>query len=528
MTKVGYDSSQINRRVFLKVAAVASGGWAGLSLRPVRAADEKRGAAEPLSLSPGPHLFIDDFVIAESRGVRKVTQHPKRGLDTPVLGWKEHTTQPYVTVLRDPKSGLFRMWYNYDIGYEAAIAYAESTDGIAWTLPTLNILGPDNRLFKISRSPEHGSYGVSVVDDGENPHDPQRRYKLMWWSGTSEPAGASMAFSPDGIRWTPYEHNPVLPLYPFDHPKAAVGVGDIVDLFRDPIRERYGALLKLHAVEADGWKAGPRAGKAYRRLVGASYSEDAMHWKEPWRVMTPEPRDEGLLEFYSAGGTMARGPLLISFVRMLHDDYSPDTGRAPEGADAPGAEPPAGLGYTTLATSRDGVRWQRQDDIFFDRNPQPGTWDRAMTWVGSAVPVGDELFLYYGGYARGHKVEPTKERQIGLAKMKIDRFVSVEPSAQGRGARSGTLKTIPLRVAADTGATLAVNAAASGGRVRVQVRGADGAVMPGFTFDDCTPITSDGLKLPVQWKSGKPLPKRRVIQLEFELTDAKLFAFEAA
>ncbi len=479
---------------------------------------------QPVDLARGPQLFIGDHLITESDGIRKVTQHPKRTLDAPVLGWKEHTTQPYVTVLRDAESGRFRMWYNYDIGVEAAVAYAESEDGVAWKLPTLNLLGPDNRLFKISRSPEHGSYGVSVVDDGPNAPDAPRRYKLMWWSGTSEPAGGSMAFSPDGIRWTPYEDNPVLPFFPFDHPKAAIGVGDIVDLFHDPIRDRYGALLKLHAVEADGWRAGPRAGKAYRRLVGASVSEDAMHWKEPWRVMVPEPRDEGLLEFYSAGGTIARGPLLISFVRMLHDDYSPDTGRAPEGADAPGAEPPPGLGYTTLATSRDGVHWQRHDDIFFDRNPQPGTWDRAMTWVGSAVPVGDELYLYYGGYARGHKVEPTKERQIGLAKMANDRFVSVESG----GKSSGTLKTIPLRVSADADAALALNTAAANGRVRVQLRSPDGEILPGFTFEDCTAITSDGLKLPVRWKDRKHLPKGQVIQIDFELTDAKLFAFESA
>ncbi len=470
----------------------------------------------PLDLSPGPHLFIDDYLIAQSDGIKKVTQQPQRAFDAPILGWKEHTTQPYLTVLRDPKSGLFRMWYNYDGGHDTAIAYAESQDGIAWKLPTLDLLGPDNRLFKIGRSAEHGSYGVSVVDDGENARDPQRRYKLMWWSGTSEPAGASMAFSPDGIRWTPYEGNPVIPFYPLDHPKVSMGVGDIVDLFHDPIRGRYGAMLKLQAVEADGWQAGPRAGKSYRRLIGASFSEDGMRWKEPWRVITPEPRDEGLLEFYSAGGTIARGALLISFVRMLHDDYSPDTGRASE------TQPAAGLGYTVLATSRDGVRWQRHDDIFFDRNPQPGTWDRAMTWVGCAVPVADELFLYYGGYARGHKVEPTKERQIGLAKIPIDRFVSVESIGQ----RSGTLRTIPLRVPADAHGTLVVNAAASNGRLRAQVRSEGGAILPGFTFDDCVAVTSDGRMLPVSWKDDAHLPKGRIIQIDFELTEAKLFAFE--
>jgi hypothetical protein len=286
-------------------------------------------------------------------------------------------------------------------------------------------MGPDNRLFKIGRSREHGSYGVSVIDDGPDADDAAKRYKLMWWSGTSDPAGASVAFSPDGIHWTPSDEKPVMPFYPHDHPRAKIGVGDIVDAFHDPIRHRYGALIKLQAMESDGWKAGPRAGKSYRRLVGASFSDDFVHWAKPWRVIVPEPRDEGLLEFYGAGGTIARGPLLISFVRMLHDDYSPE----------PGGEP-TGIGYTTLATSRDGVHWQRHNDIFFDRNPQPGAWDRAMTWVGGALPVGDELYLYYGGYARGHKVEPTKERQLGLATMQRDTPHNPTASPGGRRHRS--------------------------------------------------------------------------------------------
>ncbi|HEV2294769.1 MAG TPA: hypothetical protein VGR35_13020 [Tepidisphaeraceae bacterium] len=473
------------------------------------AAEQKQGFVH---LGHGPHLFIDDDLIAESKGIRKVTQHPRRVLDSPVLGWKEHTTQPYVTVIRDAQSGLFRMWYNYDIGTEAAIAYAESTDGVEWKLPTLNIVGPDNRLLKIGRSPEHGSYGVSVVDDGPDASDKARRYKMMWWSGTTEPAGVGVAFSPDSLHWTVHEGNPVLPFYPHDHPNAGIGVGDITDAFYDPIRGRYGALFKLHGLPHDGWPAGPRAGKAFRRLVGASHSADFIQWAPPWRVIVPETRDEGLLEFYGAGGTIARGPLLISFVRMLHDDYAPE----------PGGEP-TGIGYTTLATSRDGVHWRRHDDIFFDRNPHPGAWDRAMTWIGSAVPVDDELYLYYGGYARGHKVEPTKERQIGLAKMRTDRFVSVEPS----GHHSGTLRTIPLHVAPDPGAVLVLNADASaGGRIRVQVRSAGGQVLCGFAFDDCVAVMSDGLELPVQWKDSQQLPSDQPIQLEFELADAKLFAFD--
>jgi hypothetical protein len=465
-------------------------------------------ATQPLDLRAGPHLFVDDFLIADARGVKKVTQHPTR-LPEPVLGWQQHTTQPYVTVLRDPQTKRFRMWYNAHAGKEATIAYAESADGVKWETPRLGIMGDDNRLFLIGRSSEHGSYGVSVIDDAERESDPQRRYKLMWWSGL-EPAGASVAWSADGLRWTKYDKNPVLPYYPTDHGKAGVGVGDIVDIFYDPLRNRYASLFKLHAQKSDGWSAGPRAGSAFRRLVGTSWSDDFLNWRDPRRVFTPEPRDAGQLEFYSSGGTIARGPLLITFIRMLHDDYAPE----------PGGEP-TGIGYTTLGTSRDGQTWQRHDDVFLDRNPTPGTWDRAMTWVGSALPVGDELYLYYGGYKRGHKVEPTKERQIGLAKMKTDRFVAREAS----GATPGVLRTALLRAGDGKGSTLVLNADASKGRIRAQVRYPTGGVIPGFAYDDAEPVTGDGLALPVKWK-GQLADLRDDVRLEFEITDAKLFGFD--
>ncbi|MFH1743250.1 MAG: hypothetical protein ABIH23_29950 [bacterium] len=126
--------------------------------------------------------------------------------------------------------------------------------------------------------------------------------------------------------------------------------------------------MKTPAVPADGLETGAKAGSFIRQLVSESTSDDFTNWRRPWRVVIPENRDEGVLEFYSVGGTIARGSLLIGFVRMLHDDYAAEPGG-----------PAEGIGYTTLVTSRDGVHWERHDDIFFDRNSEPYAWDRAMT-----------------------------------------------------------------------------------------------------------------------------------------------------
>ena len=99
------------------------------------------------------------------------------------------------------------------------------------------------------------------------------------------------------------------------------------------------------------------------------------------------------------------------------------------------------------------MSWHRYREPFLDRNPEPGSWDHAMTWMSMAVPAGDEVYLYYGGYARGHKIEARTERQIGLARMKKDRYVAMKPT----GA-AGTLRTRPFVMSGDR---LTINASAA-------------------------------------------------------------------
>jgi hypothetical protein len=412
------------------------------------------------------------------------------------------------------------MWYNKHLGSDGAIAYAESPDGITWRAPMLGIVGKSNELFRTSSL--RTAYGISVIDDGPGSVPPQQRYKMVWW-GQEKPSpggdpGMRVAFSANGLHWTPYRGNPVLPDYsidiPADDPRRPYGAGDIVEVFRDPCRNQYVALVKSPAVPSDGYTAGPRAAKYIRRLVSQSVSQDIIHWARPWRIAVPEIRDDGLLEFYGIGGAISRGGLLIGFVRMLHDDYAATDGG-----------PTDGIGYTTLITSRDGRHWQRHDDVFFDRDPNPDAWDHAMSWVGCVVPVGNEYFIYYGGYKRGHKVEPLKERQFGLARMPRDRFVSREASDGNPGA----LKTVALELPKDA-LKLVLNADASKGEIRVRVRDAQsGRVLPDYDWSDCQPVNANGLELPVEWRRDRMLPRRHnraPLQFEFHLTNAALYGFQ--
>ena len=481
------------------VLGFAAAGTAGCLLTPGVAA-WRTGAAQPLEIGLGPQLFLDDHLIDRLEGLERRAEPPER-LGHPVLDSKTFgCTQPYVTVTHDQAKRRFRLWYNHG----PAVWHAESDDGVHWVNPRV--------AWDLPRS-----YGASLVDDGERAREPDRRYKLANWQATraredrpGDDGGMYVGFSPDGFRWTAHVGNPVLPTWPEGYGKPTQhGVGDIVDVYHDPLSQRYGAAVKVHAVPEDGYTPGPRAGNGIRRLVGLSTSPDFVHWERPRRIFAPDERDEGLLEFYGMGAVHLRGSLRIGLVRVLRDDLPCDPGG-----------PKDGIGYSVLATSRDGFTWQRRREPFLDRNPLRGSWDHAMTWIGAAVPVGDEMLFYYGGYARGHKVEPASERQIGLARMRRDRYLALVPTKE-----AGRLVTLPFLV---PGARLTVNARATRGTVLVRLLDLAGKPIEVPGAAKARPLDGDVLACEVHWQESLGRFRGKPVRLEFRLRRAALFGFDFA
>ena len=225
-------------------------------------------------------------------------------------------------------------------------------------------------------------------------------------------------------------------------------------------------------------------------------------------IISPNDKeDEGETQFYSIGGVVPRGQMLVGMLKVLRDDLPAD----------PGGKV-AGIGYTALAWSHDGEHWQRDRVLFLGRNPEPGTWDHAMAWADCQTPVGDELFIYYGGYAHGHKIEPTTERQIGLVRMRRDRYVSRDASDT-----EGLLRTKPLTIQAGA---MTLNVDASNGTVRAQLTDREGRPIAGFTFVDSKPIRGDSLAAPLEWKRPLSDVRDKVVRLEIAIRNARLFALD--
>jgi len=437
---------------------------------------------QPIHLAKGPHLFIDDYLIADSNNVQRVVNVPQRdpGIPNPIVTGKEDGCfQPYMTILQDPGTGRFRIWYGGRAGDsmgQSHINYMESTDGVHWERP-----------MRTLRDPGPIQFGVSVVDRGPGYAVASQRYAVSWWMD----GGLQIAASPDGFEWTPIRTGPVI--Y-HNH--------DITGLYFDPRFERYVATISTYR-EGDTWSGN-------RRITMHSFSTNLVDWTTPHYILLPDDSLEpGETQFYAMDGYLRQGDLLIGMVKVLRDDLKAD--------DPPDPPDAYGVGYTSLAWSRDGESWIRDTTHFFDRDPQKGAWDHAHAWIDEQVPVGDDVYLYYGGYARGHKVNRFEERQIGLVKIKRDRY-----AAREAGPEPGLVRT-PLLILEGDGITL--NADAQAGEIRVQAVGEDGQPLPGFTFAECKPIASDALDANVVWT--RPLSEivSKPLRLEFRLQNARLYAF---
>lgn len=500
--------------------------WAScISLSLAGDGNAPRSDGSPIELHRGPHLLIDDYLIARSTGIERKVVSPRRFLTEPIVtGSVEHQNwQPFFTVLHDadaPREKRFRMWYNADVlddpgdgEFFGKTAYLESDDGVHWPGPyrRMETLVEDGRV----------RFGASVLDYGPQHSVASERFKILYFDAGKQ-VGPRVAFSPDGLQWKLWNGGkPILPVANGD---------DIWSAGYDPIRKRYFLIGKIFEPYTWTNAEGQKVTASIRRYF-TSWSSDFKTWSPPKMVFSPDEKDSGVTQWYGPAGFLVRGDLIITFLRVLRDDRSPEgvpqaavdantRGHAGLGASGLGKVGGSGMGYTVLAWTRDGETWHRDrhTDVFFEPDPRVGAWDHAMAWVGSAVPVNDEVYLYYSGYRWGHKYHHSVDRQLGLVKVPRDRFI-----ARRAGPQGGTFATPLIKLNAEA---MTLNVDSQQGEVRVQITDASGKPLPGFAFADCEPIKGDSLAAPVNWKSQLATLKGQPVRLEFSIRNASLFAFD--
>jgi hypothetical protein len=463
-------------------------------------------APKPLRLDAGPQLFVDQLLIEQATNLVRTT-HPPEKLAQPILPKAEKWHQQpmyFQRVLRDPRTGKFRMWYNVkNPGAEPSVCfcYAESDDGIHWTRPNLGLVSVSGSRSNNILDAPFGHFGLSFIDEGASCTEPARRYKMAYYNARGAGKGLHVAFSADGFSFKPFSGNPVIQddvRTPYKDGYTNI-ISDIIDGCWDPLGKQY---LLGCKIEAGGYPGKPHwIDVGWRRTVGVTVSKDFITWQKPWQIVLPDPAN-GIEEFYGFQ-PIVRGTLYLGLLRVLRDDLPADEGG-----------PVEGIGWTELISSRDGRHWTRYQERFIDRNHQPGTWDHAMAWAGSPLTVGDKDYIYFCGYSAGHKIG---DRQNGLAILRKNGFVS-----RDAGANEGSLRT-PLVVL--NGSRLTVNARVNG-EMRARLLDSAGQPIPGFDVGDCSPIRGDSVSLPLQWKRVLAALKGRPVRMEFFLRDAQFYGLD--
>jgi hypothetical protein len=465
-------------------------------------------AAAATSIGPGPQLFVDDVLVARRTGLTR-RAHACNKLDAPVLQaekpWEEQRVYVYGTAHYDAQADRFLLWYmahgsdpsRWDERLRGSdlILFATSKDGVAWRRPNVGQFTFDGNTANNIVSTMHSP---SVLVDVDEPN-PTYRYKMLGHRRDKEKHGYWAAFSSDGLRWTPYPKNPILP------------GGDTITLSYNPKTREYLAYFK-RPTEVRGYR---------RRVVYLATSKDMQNWSEAGVVMAPDEEDdrwvqspEQRTEFYNMS-VFPRGDQFLGLVTVFKLERIMATTPAKEQSRHDGPI------EVQLAHSRDGRKWYRCDD----RRPViprgPHAYDAGGILGLSNIPVihNDQMWMYYTAMTTTHGgALPEKRLSVARAAWPLDRMVSLDA-----GAEEGLLETVPLKFA---GRRLWVNADASAGQLVVEVLDRDGQVLPGYAAKDCTALRGDAIRHSVSWAGGKELPSGRPLRLRFQPRNTSLFSFD--
>ncbi len=369
-------------------------------------------------------IFVDDVMISKKEGItRKV--HPAKKLPEPVLKgdkpWEifedKYKKVPYAavygTVLKDEKSGLFRMWYNI----HQKTGYAESSDGINWKKPILNQVGGTNLLDLFD------FHSPSIIFD-KMEADPAKRYKAI---GSKEGFSKEVinklkakfnspewykrkhaycyAYSPDGIKWT-MAPEPIL-----------MGM-DTITFAQNPVSGEYLAFYK-----------NTKDPRSFGRQVFLSVSNDMETWTYPERAMATDEIDHAEArkleggthsEFYNMSAFYYANQWLgmVTLFRCFGEPL--ENGKARAGQK--------GIIDVQLVHSRDGKNWQRCSDRTPIVPTGPYYYDKGIVFgiCNTPVIVGDEMWMYYSGSTDMHCCAKNGSMvSVGRAAWRLDGMVSM-------------------------------------------------------------------------------------------------------
>ncbi len=438
----------------------------------------------------------------------------KRGVFADLLPaefpWEEGKRKAHA-LLFDAQAKMYRVWYDCAGG----LAYAESDDLKAWRKPLLNPKAyndqPRSNLAFIANLDECRASGMfqrpdalAVASSGTVFVDPSadayERFKTtILASATPErlrafteakgkplssrvsAVSATVLFpavSADGVSWR------VIPEPNFLHDADTQTV------------VHFDERIKKYVLYTRLWEFG-------RRAIGRSESDTFREFPLARPVLRAGADESPIVDFYA--NAMARYPGRDDPHLMFVTAYD----RRVENSTI------------RLASSRDGVLW---DFVSREAIIAPGAaaeWDSHFVIAPPSfvrAPDG-KLLLLYNAYNYPHKFPRAGfvEGNQGIARWKAERLAAIEAEEDGYF----NTPRVTLR-----GSKILLNVqTARAGEVKVELRDASFAPVPGRTFEECDPITGDHESIEVAWEGDADLSALNTQRLHvaFRMRAAKLF-----
>ncbi len=453
---------------------------------------------EVIPIDVGRQLFVDDFLVGESRGVKRTFHqaeyHPCSPVLRPDKPWENEGGFPTAMVFSDgvwydPADKLFKMWYMG--GYCVRTCYAVSRDGIHWEKPELDVVAGTNIVHDATRD------STSVILDLEEKN-PARRCKML---RTYKDPGRDghkwfrcVHFSPDGIHWS-------------DPVNARPAIGDRTTAFYNPFRKVWVDNLREY-VPFGGAESNLRC-RRYRESaeLGGDMSPDreALLWIGADRLVPRRPELNVQPELYNLD--------CAAYESVILGLFSIWPGQ-PEDRPKPC--------YISVGFSRDGFHWDRPNrEPFVAVSERKGDWNwgNVQSAGGCCLVVGDKLYFYVSGRAGVDGSAGSGVCATGLATLRRDGFASMDAGKAG-----GMLTTRPVTF---SGRYLFVNADAEDGELLAEVLDKNGQPIEPFSRFNCSPIRTDNTRHAVKWGSESDLSSLagKPVRFRFWLKNAKLYSF---
>jgi len=444
---------------------------------------------------------------------------------------------------------MYRMYYEVRNipGVGKATAVAESTDGLTWTKPALNIAPgyinhTDSNLVNLS-----GANGVKASGEYENgvvfyrAANPEAFRYVMHWLGDG---GAYISGSSDGINFTSHLHQSGAA---WSH-KRDTGHS----FFYDEVQGEW----RTYGRKRDDWTSGiapyNRRGVPLHSNtalsgswsnVGQPVMDPVDYWdySDGYNASDPTQSTGIRPDIYTPGVQPYHGQY-IGLPSVFHRDADRDIPTRPAATYWQGTGPI----YPMVAHSHDGINWVFPDPQSPDHPEHPivdltphlrvsqssASTSNAfevgqMYSAGNFIEKDGQLFVYYHHrwathYEGDASVYPASGNSVNVAVMRADGFASIK-TAEGQ---SGEWRTTTVEVP-NAAKGLLVNAKVEeGGSLRVEVLDTEGQVIGNLSLANSIAFQGDETSAFMNWSAGQfQEAAGQEVQLRFVVEDGEIYSF---